>query len=229
MIETAKASNSAKVPNCRFEVGDCSKLSSSLEALSSGGYEHGTTGSGTTGSGPVTGEWDKCFSNAALHWILRAESTRNQVLKDVHAALKQDGLFVFEMGGHGNVAEVRAAFLAALVAHGVSITKAREVDPWFFPSETWARKALETAGFEVEKIEIEYRPTKLNPATEDGKGGIEGWARLMGAQFLEAVSEDKRDSVVRHVLDTLKTIITREEDGSMYIGYVRLRAAARKR
>ncbi|KAK5011971.1 hypothetical protein LTR16_005034, partial [Cryomyces antarcticus] len=206
-IRTAQSTHSA--PNLTFAVHDCTRLAACPDA--------------------VDGSWDKVFSNAALHWILRDAATRRDVLRDVRRALKPGGRFVFEMGGAGNVAEIHAAFLAVLVAHGIPITKARAANPWFFPSDAWMRGALGDAGFDVERVEIEYRPTPCTPATESG-GGLEGWLRLMGAQFLEAVEEgEARESVLRDVLAVLESVITREEDGNAWIGYVRLRGVAVKR
>jgi len=172
------------------------------------------------------GEYDKVFSNAALHWILRDASTRMSVLWGVSRALRPGGHFVFEMGAAGNVADVHAALLGALVRQGISIEKARETSPWFFPSEQLMKNMLEEVGFQVQRSKLEYRPTKLT--TEKG-GGLEGWVRLMGAQFLEVLDTDeRREAVVREVCDVLKTILAHEEDGSMYLGYVRLKIIARK-
>ena len=172
------------------------------------------------------GYYDKVFSNAALHWILRDPSTRSSVLRAAYQALKPDGAFVFEMGGAGNVPEVHAALLAALVHQGLSIMEAREASPWFFPSVELMSRLLERVGFEIEKSQLEYRPTKL---TSDEGGGLEGWARLMGAQFLRRLPEQKRPVAAKEVCDILETILTHEEDGSKWLGYVRLRFLARKK
>ncbi|KAL8863906.1 MAG: hypothetical protein Q9174_007519 [Haloplaca sp. 1 TL-2023] len=130
------------------------------------------------------------------------------------------------MGGKGNVAEVHTALIAALVHQGIDIQQGQDLSPWFFPAEEMMTKLLEAAGFVVERVETEYRPTKL---TDEEDGGIKGWVRLMGASFLDALeTKDKKDAVVKEVCDLLKTIITHEEDGNMWLGYVRLRAVARK-
>jgi trans-aconitate methyltransferase len=167
----------------------------------------------------------RSVSNAALHWILRNENTRLSTLKGIHASLKRGGAFVFEMGGHGNVAEIQAAMQYALLRQGISIEKARETYPWFFPSAPWMSSTLESLGFKVVKIESEYRPTKL---TNDANGGLAGWVRLMGAAFLDVVDTEKREEVVREVCEVLQTVTTREEDGSQWLGYVRLRGVAVK-
>ena len=170
--------------------------------------------------------FDKVFSNAALHWILRDPVTRSSVLRAAYNALKPGGAFVFEMGGAGNVADAHTALIAALVHQGVGIAEAREACPWFFPSEMLMGQLLEEVGFKVQKMELEYRPTRL---TAEKDGGLVGWVRLMGANFLEVLGQrEKREAVVKEVCDVLKTVLTHEEDGSMWLGYVRLRVLARK-
>ncbi|KAL5001694.1 S-adenosyl-L-methionine-dependent methyltransferase [Aspergillus recurvatus] len=173
----------------------------------------------------VDGSWDKVVSNAALHWILRNENTRVSTLKGIHASLKKGGAFVFEMGGHGNVSEVQAAMQYALLRQGISIEKAREAYPWFFPSVGWMTSTLERIGFNVVKMETEYRPTKL---TGDVNGGLAGWVRLMGAAFLDVLEAEKREDAVKEVCEVLEPVVTREEDGSQWLGYVRLRGVAVK-
>lgn len=209
-ISSAKQTHTTK--KCTFQLQDVTKLNDC--------------------AGLLDGSWDKVFSNAALHWILRDPATREDVFRNAFRALEGggQGRLVFEMGGHGNVAEVQAALLGALVHQGpLSIEAAREASPWFFPSPTYMERLLKGVGFEVETCELEYRPTKLNAENEDGSGGLEGWVRLMGAQFLEAVDgEEKREAVVKEVCEVLKTVLERVEDGSMWIGYVRLRVVARK-
>jgi trans-aconitate methyltransferase len=193
--------------NCTFHIQDCTRFSEESSAK----Y--------------LNGSWDKVFSNAALHWILCRLETRNDVIRAFHSALKPGGMFVFEMGGFGNCGEVYAALLAALVADGVSPAEARQRSPWFFPSEEWMQNALEEAGFEVIKMESEYRPTKLTASNDEGNGGLEGWLKLMAAQFLEAVRD--KDRAVQFVADILQSVITKQ-DGTQWIGYVRLRGMARK-
>lgn len=211
MISTARQRYSSSAhSDCSFRVQDCTRLAQDAQA------------------DVLDGTWDRVFSNAALHWILRRPETRMAVLRDVHAALKPGGAFVFEMGGKGNVAEVHAALVAALVAHGVPMAEARDASPWFFPSDVWMRRALEESGFAVEVCEMEYRPTPVTEKDGEGQGGLEGWVELMGAAFIERVEEGRRHEVVKWVCDVLQDVNTRDEDGRTYIGYVRLRAVGRK-
>ena len=158
-----------------------------------------------------------------MHWILRPSSTREAFFQGIHSALKPNGTFVFEMGGMGNVSEMRTALLS-VVGRKIGLEKARDVDPWFFPDEAWMKEILEVkvGGWKVERIEREYRPTKAD------RGGIEGWVRLMGKQFFDAVAEDDgREECVREVCEVLKTVCE-SPAGGQWIGYVRLRAIVRK-
>ena len=206
LIEAARKSYDGSVSNVSWHVHDCRYIDDCADV--------------------EAGVYTKVFSNAALHWILRDVSTRLAVLRGAFRALKSGGKLAFEMGGAGNVAEVHAALLAAVVHRGASIEEARKASPWFFPSEELMKGMLEEVGFKVEKSELEYRPT---PLTTQKEGGLEGWTRLMGAQILEVLAEEqKREAAVREVCEILKTILTHEEDGRMWLGYVRLRVLARK-
>ena len=125
------------------------------------------------------------------------------------------------------MSEMRAAILAA-VARRIGIQAARDADPWFFPDEKWMRQVLGETGFMVERAEMEFRPTRCTD--EEGKGGgVEGWVRLMGKQFFDAVPEEGgvREECIMEVVETLETVC-RSPTGGSYIGYVRLRALARK-
>lgn len=164
------------------------------------------------------------MTNSALHWILRDEKTRVSTLRGIHSSLKPGGHFIFETGGHGHVHEALTALTFTLLNNGISLEKAKELNPFFTPSETWMRQTLEGLGFEIEKIEVEYRPTKMTPAAD---GGLAGWIKLFGAAMLDGLAEDKRDEAVKQICDVLEPLVTRE-DGSQWLGYVRLRGVARK-
>src|SRR2546425_9581809 len=60
-------------------------------------------------------EFDAVFSNAAMHWMKRADD----VIVGVWRALVPGGRFVAELGGHGCVATVEAAPVVALAPRGL--------------------------------------------------------------------------------------------------------------
>lgn len=167
-------------------------------------------------------QFTAAFSNAAMHWILRPEAKREAFFRGVTGAVAPGGRFAFEMGGLGNVSEIRAT-LHAVVGRRIGLAAVREVDPWFFPDEVWATKMLEetVGGWKVERVEREWRPT-----TADA-GGVEGWVRLMAKVFFDVLPEGDREECIREVVDVLETICAKPGGGYMF-SYVRLRVLARK-
>lgn len=156
-----------------------------------------------------------------MHWILRAEPSRQPFFDAVHAALRPGGTFAFEMGGLGNVAEMRTALLMA-ASRRVGLAAARAADPWFFPDEEWAAAAMARAGFRVDRVEREWRPTRAD------RGGVEGWVRLFGKMILDAVPEgEEREAVVREAAEVLE-VVCREPGGGYMLSYVRLRCLGTK-
>ncbi|KAJ6075688.1 hypothetical protein N7499_007669 [Penicillium canescens] len=174
----------------------------------------------------ANGSFDKVISNSALHWILRDETTRFSTLRGIHAALRQGGAFVFETGGHGHFNEALTAILHTLVSFGIPAERLPDINPYFFPSESWMKQALEEVGFDVDFVELEYRPTKMTAAVD---GGLEGWIRLFGAPLLLALPADKREEAVQQICRVLDPVVTLCEDSSQWLGYVRLRGVAHKR
>jgi trans-aconitate methyltransferase len=116
--------------------------------------------------------FSQIFSNAALHWILCDPLTGADTMRACYNALKPGGLMVSESGALGNVAEVHATLVAELIHRGVAPHRAREVLPWWFPSQEAMKTLVEGAGFRWIKGEVELRQTKL---TESEGGGIRGW------------------------------------------------------
>ncbi|TGO16002.1 hypothetical protein BTUL_0033g00400 [Botrytis tulipae] len=204
MIAAAKraaVSEGEKIPEiCTFQVLDASSPHD-LSTLPSQSYT-------------------KIFSNAALHWILRPESIRIQFFTEVKRLLKPNGVFVFEMGGMGNVAEMRTAFLSVIGRRCEGgLKRAREADPWFFPDEVEGEGEGE---WKIEKLEREYR------ATPTDKGGIEGWVKLMGKQFFDVLGDGKeRKEAEKEVYEVLESVC-RSPGGGDWIGYVRLRGMIRR-
>ncbi|CAI7586712.1 unnamed protein product [Penicillium palitans] len=165
--------------------------------------------------------FDKVFSNATLHWILRDPETRSNAIKGCFEALKPGGLLVSESGALGNVAEVHSVIISGLVTQGIPVEKARQAPPWWFPSQQAIKELIEGAGFNWIKGEVQLRQITL---TENEKGGVEGWIRLFGEPFLGLLPiTEVQDAAVKHAVDILEAVGRQQYDGSFTVNYVRLR------
>jgi SAM-dependent methyltransferase len=162
---------------------------------------------------PFEAAFDAVFSNAALHWMPDASA----VAASVHRALKPGGRFVAEFGGHGNVAAIVTALIAAADRFGLDRGLAH---PWYFPTAEAHRALLEAAGFEVEKIVLVPRPTRL-------PSDMAGWLTTFREPLFQAAGA-RAGEVRATVLDLLAPSL-RDAAGVWTADYVRLRFFARRR
>jgi trans-aconitate methyltransferase len=157
---------------------------------------------------------DAVFSNAALHWMIRPAA----VAASVRDALRPGGRFVFEMGGHGNMAAVYGALAEAVSAAGH--TPIDTGDLWYFPSLGAQASVLEAHGFRVTWAAHFDRPTRL----AGGESGLRQWIAMFADRVLAVVPEEGREAVLREVELRLRPRLHR--DGAWHADYVRLRVAA---
>lgn len=156
-------------------------------------------------------DFDAVFSNAALHWMPDPDA----VIRGVRRVLRPGGRFVGEFGGHGNVAAILVALLAALEAQGVD---GRPEIPWYFPTTDAYRERLEHHGFVVQSIELIPRPTPLPT-------DMSGWLSTFAEGFFRALPEAKRGPARHHVIALLEPCL-RDDRGRWTADYVRLRFKA---
>ncbi len=160
---------------------------------------------------PFTDEFDAVFSNAALHWIPDAQA----VVQGVHRALRPGGRFVAEMGGHGNIAAIRAALQAVLTGYGIDAEAAANS---FFPTAAAYSRLLEAHGFAVQRIDLIPRPTPLPGGTE----GMAIWLNTFRNGVLDLLSPSDRDLALTRTVALLRPILA-DADGLWTADYVRLR------
>ncbi len=156
-------------------------------------------------------EFDAVFSNAALHWMKRADA----VIEGVRRALKPGGRFVAEMGGFGCVVKVRGAIKAALARRGID---GEPLDPWYFPTPQDYGGRLQAHGFTIDSIVLFDRPTVL-------PGTLTAWLETFGEPFTSALPPSERDNLRREVEAALRPTLC-GADGIWRADYVRLRFAA---
>jgi trans-aconitate methyltransferase len=158
-------------------------------------------------------EFDAVFSNAALHWMTRADA----VIEGVRRALVPGGRFVAELGGFGCVEKIKSALVASLDRRGID---GRAAVPWYFPSVEDYRPKLEARGFRVDSIALIDRPTPL-------PGDVTGWLETFAESFTARVPSADRPAFIEEVRRALEPQL-RGPDGVWVADYVRLRFAARR-
>lgn len=156
-------------------------------------------------------DFEAVFSNAALHWMPRAD----EVASGVYRALVPGGRFVAEFGGARCVQTVRDAVADTLpelgcVSHGPP--------SWFFPTLPVYARVLEQAGFLVRSLSWFERPTRLS-----GERGLEDWLALFCAPLLSALG-DRRAELVARVYERCRPRLFK--DGDWWLDYTRLRVVA---
>ncbi len=158
-------------------------------------------------------EFDAVFSNAALHWVKRADA----MIERVHRALRPGGRFVAECGGHGCVAKIRTALVQALERRGID---GESRVPWYFPTPGDYATRLEHAGFRVNSIALIPRPTPL-------PGDIIGWLETFAGSFVAGLSGKEKNEYLQEVRAGLEAQLV-NANGVWVADYVRLRFSATK-
>jgi SAM-dependent methyltransferase len=158
-------------------------------------------------------EFDAVFSNAALHWMKRAD----HVIAGVWRALRPGGRFVAECGGRGCVAKITLALGRALERRGFDSSKIR---PWYFPTPEDYAERLRSGGFRVILIALIPRPTPL-------PGDLGDWLEIFAQSFLAVVPNEQRPGFIDEVREMLRPELC-DETGLWTADYVRLRFAALK-
>jgi trans-aconitate methyltransferase len=159
-------------------------------------------------------EFDAAFSNAALHWMLRA----NDLVGGVARALKRGGRFIGEFAGARNAHHIRREVHNALERRGIDYT---EVDPWYLPTAEEYRTILESNDLRVTTIELFDRPVIINYPIGD-------WIRTFGSPYLTVLENDEErarflEEVTQHLVPHLLG-----SDGRWTVDYTRLRFRAEK-
>ncbi|HLK67934.1 MAG TPA: class I SAM-dependent methyltransferase [Bryobacteraceae bacterium] len=162
---------------------------------------------------PFHQEFDAIFSNAVLHWVVRADEGAAAMAR----ALRNGGRLVAEFGGHGNTrALLRAVRLTLRSRQG---TDPGDVNPWFFPSIGEYASILERHGLEVVFAVLFDRRTRL----EGGDRGLANWLAMFGGALPE---ELRQPESIRQIEEFAAPDLF--SDGVWSMDYRRLRVVARK-
>jgi trans-aconitate methyltransferase len=173
---------------------------------------------------PVAGvdfedEFDVCFSNAALHWVL----DHRDLLVRVHRALRERGLCRFNFAGDGNCRNLYAVVRGAMAREPYGPHFAAFRWPWFMPRAREYEDLLEDSPFAHFDV-WEENADRHFPDAESMTRWID---QPCIVPFLAALPEDLkrpfRDEVVAEMIAA-----TQEEDGRCFETFRRLNVLARK-
>ena len=165
----------------------------------------------------LTEQVDAVFSNAALHWMT---NPRN-VLECVWNTLKNEGRFVAEFGGKGNVETVIQA-ISKVLDKDYSID-ASKLNPWYFPSIAEYSTLLEQQGFHVVYAIHFERPTRM----KDGEQGLSHWLKGFADNFFRSFTSAEKEKVIDKICAEARNELFENED-CWYVDYKRIRIIAIK-
>jgi trans-aconitate methyltransferase len=162
---------------------------------------------------PFDEEFDVVFSNAVFHWI----NDHNALLKNIHKALKPQGLLVCEFGASGNIATIENAFEKVCKRLGYSYK------PKFnFPTVESFGELLEKNGFIIDKIYDYDRPTVF----KDNEQGLTNFLKQFFASELSIMPEHIQSLLFEEVAELTRGTLW---NGKEWVAdYRRLRAIAHK-
>jgi len=157
-------------------------------------------------------EFDAVFSNAVLHWVKEDDKS----VKKISKSLKDNGRFVAEFGGYGNIKYLTDAMQEVFNKHEAF---GDFTNPWNFPKDSEYKQLLESNGFNVEYIELIPRPTKIDD--------IKNWLDIFANGIISHLTQEQQTQFKEEVREILKPKIYSEQDGWV-ADYVRLRLKAVK-
>jgi trans-aconitate 2-methyltransferase len=164
-------------------------------------------------------EFDKVFSNAALHWIL----DQTAVLRGVARSLKAGGELLFQMGGKGNAQDVLGILGDILVEKQWQGYFEGFTFPYAFCSPGEYTSMLEKAGLKPLRVELFPKVMKLN-----GKQGLAGWIRTTWLPYTERLPVETRDLFVGEIVDRYLKNRPFDALGEVNLGMMRLEVEASK-
>lgn len=193
MIEFALNSHTANLSNIAFQVADAAALD-------------------------LPPEFDRVFSNAALHWV----PDHPAVLRGVAASLKSGGRLLFQMGGRGNVDDV-SAIMQTLITDARWSPYFNDLgSTYFFFGPDEYERWLPEAG--LRPLRCELIPKVMTHTPEK----FTGWLRTTWLRYTERVPEDRREDFIAECVRNYIEAFPPDAEGNVHVKMVRLEVEAVK-
>ena len=164
-------------------------------------------------------EFDIIYSNAALHWV----KNHNRLLEKSYAALKNQGVILWEFGGDGNCSN-----FFNVVRNKIKEDKYVQYFsdfewPWFMPTKIQYEELISSIGFTAITVE-EINKDKYFSSSD----AIINWIDQPSiVPFLEQVPHELktsiRDEIIKEMLNR-----TQQQDGTYFETFRRIKVYAEK-
>jgi trans-aconitate 2-methyltransferase len=164
-------------------------------------------------------EFDRAFSNAALHWIV----DQKPVLAGVQRSLKSGGRLLFQMAGKGNAKDI-LGIIDELIA----------VEPWkeYFSNMTFPYGFFDTEEYITFLQETGLVPVRVELFARDmkhqGREGLAGWVRTTWLPFTDRLPVGLRQKFVDVIVDRYLQLHPADDAGVVHVGMMRLEVEAVK-
>jgi trans-aconitate 2-methyltransferase len=161
--------------------------------------------------------FDVAFSNAALHWV----EDHDALLRGVNDCLRPGGRLLFQMGGHGNAAEVRAV-VDELVARPLWCDFfAGFASPYHFYGPDEYEVWLPRAGFRVARAELVAKDMQ-----HAGPEAFLGWLRTTWFPYTDRLPAERRGDFLGELATAYLVACPPDADDVIHVRMVRLEVEA---
>jgi trans-aconitate 2-methyltransferase len=183
-----------KYPNLSFQVMDAKKLT-------------------------FQNEFDRVFSNAALHWIV----DQQPVLDGVAQSLKAGGRLLFQMAGKGNARDILNIIDELIVVQPWKAFFCNMTFPYGFYDPEEYKAFLHQSGLVSERVELFPKDMK-----HKGAEGLAGWVRTTWLPFTDRLPADIRSKFVDLIVNRYLELHPADSACVVHVGMMRLEVEAYK-
>jgi trans-aconitate 2-methyltransferase len=162
--------------------------------------------------------FDIVFSNAALHWI----SDHQGALQGIYKALKKGGRIILQMGGQGNIAQIRYIIETKVIPRYPAYFEGFRA-PYTFCSAEYYEKLLQEVGFT--NFSARLIPKDMIHENTDA---FRGWIETTWFPYIDRVPSAMQEDFIQECVEAYIKAYPLDEKGRVHVAAVRLEVKAQK-
>lgn len=162
-------------------------------------------------------EFDIVFSNAVLHWIKAPEAA----LKGFWKSLKPGGVFLAQLGGRGNAAEILKILDYMLENEKWSSYFRDFVFPYGFYGPEEYGKWLKEAGFSIKRLELISKDMALQ-----GDSALFAWIASTWHPYIQQVPQELKEDFINELVTLFVKSYPPDGKGYVHVQMKRLEIEA---